>query len=228
MRYYRSVGIAVIATAVIVFGAVKLAPGQPVHTTITNTIVQAPPTTSEDSVVMVNVEGGHGSGVHIGNGFVITAAHVASDNKEVELKTTDGKTVKAEVLWVNKAYDIALLRTAGKVGGQSSLDCRVPHLGDEIQAAGNPLNLEFVSSFGRIAGNARAADPWREVVITDITTVMGQSGGPLFGKDGRVVGIVVGVVPAPLKNGEGYVPSLTGFGTAVPASAVCALLGRVV
>jgi S1-C subfamily serine protease len=230
MRYYRSVGIAVIATAIIVFGAIKVADTQLAAPAkiIQTTIVQAPSTTSEDSVVMVNVPGGHGSGVHIGGGFVISAAHVADDSKEVELKTSDGKTVKAEVLWINKAYDIALLRTSGDIPGRAPLDCRVPKLGDEIQAAGNPLNLEFVSSFGRIAGNARAADPWREVVITDITTVMGQSGGPLFGKDGRVVGIVVGVVPAPLKNGDGYVPSLTGFGTAVPASAVCALLGRVV
>lgn len=223
MRFYRYAALGVLALGILLFGGVYAMP-EPQQITITNTIVQGPPTTSEDSVVMVNVEGGHGSGVHIGNGFVITAAHVTGDAKEVSLKRQVGEDVKAEVMWVNKAYDIALLRTSGKLAGKASLDCAQPKLGDEIQAAGNPLNLEFVSSFGRIAGAARAADPWREVVITDITTVMGASGGPLFGKDGRVVGIVVGVVPAPLKNGDGYVPSLTGFGTAVPASAVCQLL----
>lgn len=226
MRYYRNVGIAILALAILLFGGVYAMPSEPQRVTITNTIIQAPPTTSEDSVVMVNMEDGHGSGVHIGGGFVITAAHVAGDAKEVSLKRQAGEDIKAEVPWVNKAYDIALLRTSGKLAGQAALDCAQPKLGDEIQAAGNPLNLEFVSSFGRVAGAARAVEPWREVVITDITTVMGVSGGPLFGKDGRVVGIVVGVMPAPIKNGDSYIPSLTGFGTAVPASVVCQLLGR--
>ncbi|MBY3434802.1 trypsin-like peptidase domain-containing protein [Rhizobium laguerreae] len=217
---------AVVALAILLVGGVYAMPNDTTFVTVTNTIVQAPPTTSEDSVVMVNLADGHGSGVHIGNGFIITAAHVAGEAKEVDIKRQVGEDLKAEVLWVNKAYDIALLRTSGKLAGQSALNCAQPKIGDEIQAAGNPLNLEFVSSFGRIAGTARAAEPWREVVITDVTTVMGASGGPLFGKDGRVVGIVVGVMPAPIKNGDGYVPSLTGFGTAVPASVVCQLLGR--
>lgn len=226
MRFYRYFGVAIVALAILLVGGVYAMPNQPTYVTVTNTIIQAPPTTSEDSVVMVSLEGDHGSGVHIGNGFIITAAHVAGDAKEVGIKRQVGEDLKAEVLWVNKAYDIALLRTSGKLAGQAALDCAQPKIGDEIQAAGNPLNLEFVSSFGRIAGTARAAEPWREVVITDVTTVMGASGGPLFGKDGRVVGIVVGVMPAPIKNGDGYTPSLTGFGTAVPASVVCLLLGR--
>ncbi|WP_164903167.1 S1 family peptidase [Rhizobium leguminosarum] len=222
-------GCIVAATAAILFGSVYVFAGEP--QVIQTTVIQVPPTTSEDSVVMVNLADGHGSGVHIGNGLVVTAAHVADGTKPIKIKSSDGAEADAEVLWANKAYDVALLSTKGKIPGSAEIDCRAPKLGDEIQAAGNPLNLEFVSSFGRIAGNVRKADPWREVVITDITTVMGVSGGPVFGKDGRVVGIAVGVVPAPLKIDDGkggttYAPSLTGFGTAVPGSVICMLLGR--
>jgi S1-C subfamily serine protease len=116
--------------------------------------------------------------------------------------------------------------------GMSTLDCREPKLGEQIQAAGNPLGIEFVSSFGRVAGKARAMGSWKSVLITDITTVMGQSGGPVFSADGRIIGINVGVSVAPIKNGkdaageDAYVPSITAFGFVVPANAVCALLAR--
>lgn len=228
MRFYRYFGVAVVALAILLVGGVYAMPSQPMYVTVTNTIIQAPPTTSEDSVVMVNLEGGHGSGVHLGNGIILTAAHVADGSKPIKLKTSDGKEMDAEFLWANKTYDIALLRTVGKIAGQSSLDCRTAKLGDEIQAAGNPLSIEFVSSFGRVAGNVREAGPWKQVFMTDITTVMGMSGGPVFAPDGRVVGVVVGGAVAPLQaaaNGP-FTPSLTGFGMAVPSSTVCMLMGR--
>jgi serine protease Do len=72
----------------------------------------------------------------------------------------------------------------------------------------------------------RELGPWKEVLITDTTIVMGQSGGPIFEPDGRVIGIAVGVMPVPLPGPLGPTPSLTGYGTVVPSSTICMLLGR--
>ncbi|NTF69358.1 S1 family peptidase [Rhizobium rhizogenes] len=233
MRYYRYAAVLVLALAAILFGApTVVAIATPKPQIINTTIIQPPPTASEDSMVKIMVDDGLGSGVHIGNGNILTAAHVVADAKTVKVKTIAGVEAEASVLWVNKDYDIALIHTDGQMFGMSVLDCREPLLGEQIQAAGNPLGIEFVSSFGRVAGKARQMGAWKTVVITDITTVMGQSGGPVFAADGRVIGINVGVSVAPLKNGKGadgedtYVPSMTGFGFVVPANAVCMLLAR--
>jgi len=218
MRYYRYAAIIVLALGALLGGGIGYAmPPTPSATT----------TVSEANVVKVSDKDGHGSGVNIGNGFVVTAGHVADGNKTVKLKTSDGRELDADVLWVNNTYDIALLRADG-LGGGSSLDCRTAKTGEQIQAAGNPMDLEFVSSFGRIAGDVREAGPWKEVLVTDITIVMGQSGGPVFEPDGRVIGITVGVATATLQGGIiGATPSLTGFGLVVPSSTVCRLMGRV-
>ncbi|MGN7750552.1 S1C family serine protease [Sinorhizobium sp. 22678] len=177
---------------------------------------------TETTVVKVILKNGHGSGVSIGNGYVLTAAHVVQDSKTATLKTKDGRNMEAAVLWSNKEYDIALLRFEGAQIDAASLDCRVAQLGDTIISYGNPLNVEFASAYGRIAGEPRAFGPWQSVFVTDITTVMGQSGGPVFDADGRLIGITVGVMGAPM----GFSHSLVGYGFVVPSRAVCDLLAR--
>lgn len=177
---------------------------------------------TETTVVKVVLENGHGSGVSLGNGYILTAAHVVNDAKTATLKTKDGKTRQAAVLWANTEYDIALLRSQDGNMDAASLDCRVAQLGDTIISYGNPLNVEFASAYGRIAGEPRKFGPWQSVFVTDITTVMGQSGGPVFDADGRLIGITVGVMGAPM----GFSHSLVGYGFVVPSSSVCELLAR--
>ena len=176
-------------------------------------------------VVKIIVANGHGSGVSIGNGIIITAAHVVGDLSTVKLKSAVGDIQPAEVLWVSKKYDIAYLKASNpKRLGTSSLACREPAQGETIIAKGNPLGVEFVSVWGHVAGPSRPAGPWASVMVTDITTVPGQSGGPVYDAAGMVVGITVGVMVAPL----GFGASLAGIGYVVPASAVCDLLARAV
>lgn len=173
------------------------------------------PETLPGSTVKVVLENGHGSGVHIGNGYVLTAAHVLRG--EPALKLDDGTEHPATVLWQNKEYDIALLRTEATMQS-SSLACTALYDGQSVIARGNPSQLEFVSSAGRVVGAPRAVGPWKAAAPVDMTIVMGMSGGPTLDAAGRVVGINVGVLSA-----RG---SLTGFGFIVPGSAVCELLGE--
>lgn len=176
--------------------------------------------------VKVTIGEGHGSGVHIGSGYIITANHVAGETKgQIKIKTEDGGTVPASLLWANKDYDIALIKIDAESARSikaARLSCNVAHVGDDIVAGGNPLAVEFVSAYGKIAGLPRQVGAVKSVYITDITTVMGQSGGPVFDKNGDVVGITVAVMTASL----GFGRSLTGFGFAVPSSEVCMLLAR--
>lgn len=179
--------------------------------------------TAAGSVVKVLPKQGHGSGVHIGDGYILTAAHVVNAEASVDLLADDGSKQKAEVLWVNKAYDIALLKASKpRKLGVSELSCRTANPGEAIVAKGNPGSIEFVSTWGRVAGTVRTVGPWRAVLVTNIAVIPGQSGGPVYDRRGYVVGITVGVMVAPI----GFSGSLVGVGYAVPGSAVCSLMAR--
>lgn len=164
--------------------------------------------------------GSLGSGVYIGNNMIVTAAHVVGDAKSVKVKSDIGDIQDAQVLWRNTDYDIAAIWPANsRRFNEARLDCRVAAVGERISAAGNPLGAEFITMHGYVSGAARqAGDAWKEVLITDMTTLPGMSGGPVYSETGEVVGITVGT--ATTQN----VP--VGLGMAVPSSVVCSLLGR--
>jgi S1-C subfamily serine protease len=179
-----------------------------------------------DAVVKVMRPNGLGSGVSLPGGVVLTAAHVVTGATTVSLKLTDGKTVGAEVMWASPAHDVALLRTDASIPA-ARLSCDEASVGDEVRAVGAPLGVEFISSFGRIAGKSRPIGQVKSVLVTDITTINGNSGGPLFNSAGEVVGISSMIMLAPLGDKRAPTPSTTGFGFAVPSSVICRLMGRV-
>lgn len=177
------------------------------------------------STLLVSVGKGHGSGVHIGNRFVITAAHVVGQESEVVLSTSKGDDHPADVLWVNSAHDVALLRSRDELGSDvSRLACdSAPQIGQRIEAIGNPGKLKFVHSWGRVAGPVEELFRWKVAFIADLGIAPGSSGGPVIDERGRVAGIVVGVSVTYL---GGMVPSPTNYSVIVPSQAVCSLLAR--
>lgn len=181
-----------------------------------------PPKPHPSSVVKVILTNGHGSGVSIGGGYVITAGHVAVDGV-VSLRNSLGEEQPAEVLWYNKDYDVSILMASKpEILGNSHLSCRTPNIGEEVIATGSPLETEFTSYWGHVNSGLIHTPVWKEAVTLDMTIVPGISGGPLFDKNGNVVGIAVGVATFPF----GQSPSLTGIGFAVPSSTICKLLAR--
>lgn len=203
---------ALVATTALALAA--CAPQQRLATPVSN---------QASDVVKVMLESGHGSGVHIGDGYILTAAHVVGVNKEVTLKSSVGDIQKGAVLWANTTYDVALVRAERKGRlAAAHLSCRTAGVGENVEARGNPLMVEFVSAYGHVAGEPRALGAWKSVLVIDSTTVPGMSGGPVYDDAGDVVGITVGVMAVPL----GFGASLSGFGTVVPSSVACMLMGR--
>lgn len=180
-----------------------------------------PPQAGSTFKVLAN--GGHGSGVHIGDRFVLTAAHVVTTADVVTLKADDGSVRQATVLWVNKDYDVALLRYDRDENiAMSTLACREAKAGETLLARGNPGSLEFVSTHGKVSGSARKHGPWASVLVFDGTVAPGMSGGPTFDIAGRVVGLTVGLMAIPM----GFNAALAPISYVVPSSAVCTLLAR--
>lgn len=175
------------------------------------------------STVKVLVGEGHGSGVHTGNRYIITAAHVVGQAETVKVKTSRGDEAEADVLWINKAHDIALLRARSLPSvSVSRIDCASIGVGQHIEAVGNPGPLEFIHAFGRVSSGIEKRGPWAQAYIVSMTVAGGMSGGPAFDAHGKVVGIVVGVALTQI----GFMPSALAFAYVVPSKTVCNLIMR--
>ncbi|CAH1657390.1 Serine protease Do [Hyphomicrobiales bacterium] len=183
---------------------------------------QAPaPSPTAGSVVFLGDARGHGSGVHIGEGYILTAAHVVRDETTMDVTTDVGVTVKGIVLWSNKAYDVALMR-ADVQAKAAPLSCREASPGEDITIAGNPNDLKFIKTYGRVGGEAREYGPWKRVFVADATIIPGVSGGPTFDAKGNVIGVNVGV----MLMQTGISASIARLGYVVPASVACMLMAR--
>jgi serine protease Do len=144
------------------------------------------------AVVGIRMGGGQGSGVLVsGDGFVLTAAHVVGQKgQRAEIVMPDGSTHAAIVLGTDAGSDAGMLRMVDKgpwsyaeIGESDSLQ-----RGQWLLALGHPGGFDpdrsSVVRVGRLL-----MDPGRTTLQTDCTLVGGDSGGPLFDLEGRVVGI---------------------------------------
>lgn len=168
-------------------------------------------------VVTVDMENGHGSGFIITNdGYIITNEHVVSGESLVKVKFSQGFTLDATVVKVNKDFDVALLKVnasdlpAMSIGNDGQL-----MLGEEIFAIGTPLDTELGQSVTRGVLSGRREIEGRAYLQTDVSINPGNSGGPLIDETGSVIGV------ATLKiSGKG----LEGLGFGVPISQALEML----
>ena len=175
-----------------------------------------------NAVVKVKLKGGHGSAVHIGNGWFLTAAHVSAEKQDILLISDDERRMDAEVLWYSRKYDIVLMRSDMAVQAVN-LECRRPAFREVLEMRGNPINLEHISTWGRVAGQSHKLDSaWENVVPIDGAMAGGMSGGAAFDELGNLVGINVGAMVQPM----GFSGSLVGISYIVPGDVICGLMGR--
>lgn len=179
------------------------------------------------ATVKILVGGGHGSGSHIGDRYILTAAHVVEGGTEFEIKADDGSLRKAKLLWANKGNDVALLRLdetgTGRVPLSAvNLACKEPAPGDYLKLSGNPGPIEFISTYGRVAGSARKVGTIESAIVLDATVVPGMSGGGAFDAQGNLVGITVALMAVPTGSGASLMP----VSYIVPASVICSLMAR--
>lgn len=180
-----------------------------------------------DSTVKIEIVGsGHGSGTHIGNGLILTAAHVVDSEGEFKVVTTTGQELDAEVLWFNTARDLAMVKVADYSQiGDSPVDCRTASVGEQLTFEGNPLGLTFQTTVGTVTGaliSNPEAERWIESLPVDGVIAPGMSGGGVFDADGDLVGVNVAGILMPIGMMD-Y--STSGFNLIVPSSTFCAMMG---
>lgn len=141
--------------------------------------------------VGVRLPNGMGSGVIISeDGFVMTAGHVVDrPGKDVSIFLPDGKRLKAVTLGANYGVDAGLIKITEKgkwpfapLGDSSKLK-----EGQWCIAMGHPGGFEKERTPPLRLGRILEINP--RMIVTDCPLVGGDSGGPLFDLDSRVIGI---------------------------------------
>lgn len=148
----------------------------------------------KDSIVAIFLKGdeltAQGSGVIVdSSGVIVTNYHVIDGNTVENIVLFDGREfLLEEILYYDKKRDIAFLKISGEdfsfaaLGNSDNLE-----LGQEVMAIGNPYGLQNTISTGIISG-ARTFDDLEYIQIS-VPITYGSSGGGLFDKDGKLVGI---------------------------------------
>lgn len=176
---------------------------------------------ASESCVTIITDGGHGSGVVVSKkGLVLTAYHVVEGVNQIDIKFSNGLTLKAKLIDYDSFNDIAILDIIGE--GFKALPLlptgKNVGLGEELLTIGTPADLDLGQSIskGILSGKRKIED--RVYLQTDISVSPGNSGGPLLNMKGEIIGIVQKKI-----IGEG----IEGIGFSLPMDEIRRIMGIV-
>ncbi|MFT4177144.1 MAG: S1C family serine protease [Luteolibacter sp.] len=135
--------------------------------------------------------GSSGSGVITSeDGLILTAAHVIQGAAEVTVVFPNGRETRGKVLGANYSKDIAMVQILEKgpwpyvkMGGSRRLDA-----GDWVVALGHSTGFDAARTPPVRFGHVVSKGPGN-FFTSDCTLIGGDSGGPLFDLEGKIVGI---------------------------------------
>ena len=142
---------------------------------------------------------GLGSGVLVSrDGLVMTASHVVQTADRIEVLFSDGQTSPARVVSSLTRADVALLQLENPPKGIEPArlgNSSLAHVGDPVFVVGAPYALYHSLTSGHLSARRKFTNAFTggvqiEFLQTDAAINSGNSGGPLFDMDGRVIGIV--------------------------------------
>lgn len=154
-------------------------------------------------------------------GYLLTNAHVIRGAASIQVTLCDGRQLPASVVAAEDlTSDIALLKVDGRELPVVTLgDSGDVQVGDWVCTIGNPLGeLNSSLAAGYLSAGLRRVDTGErslEMLQLNLSINKGNSGGPLFDAQGRVIGMVT----AKLTAAEGET-QVEGLSFALPINAV--------
>ena len=150
---------------------------------------------------------GVGTGVFASRDSILTNQHVVNKDGmfpiyfSVENDQSGNMAITSDIEWANESSDVALLRLPESFSGAD-----VPEFGslseirmlDEVFTIGNPrvtssLEIRFLASLGYITKKNPSTEECRGnayCIMYSIPVAGGNSGGPVFNADGKLVGLI--------------------------------------
>ena len=156
-----------------------------------------------------------GSGFLISaDGLIVTNNHVIEGADAVLIYLTDGTRLPAKIIGTDSKTDLAVLKIEAKhpLPFVEFGDSDTAQVGDWVMAIGNPFGLGGSVTLGIVSARNRdiQSGPYDSYIQTDASINQGNSGGPLFDMNGKVVGIASAIIA---RGG-----SSLGIGFAVPGN----------
>jgi S1-C subfamily serine protease len=167
-----------------------------------------------DGTLVIRAGSAVGSGVVISpDGYALTAAHVVSGLRDVVVQLRSGLELSADVLRMDQAQDVALIKLPGRghscVSPATGLE---PGVGQDIFAVGAPTGQDLAFSVSKGVVSARRELDGFSYLQTDASLNPGNSGGPVVDVTGQLLGVVSWKVAA---------PGFEGLSFCVPTAAIC-------
>ena len=148
---------------------------------------------AQSATVGIKLGQGSGSGVIVSeDGLILTAAHVSGDvDKEVTIVMEDGSEWTAETLGLNSNTDAAMARIVNE-GDEKfpwvEMDLSdSARLGDWVYSIGHSGGVD--EARGAVVRIGRLVKMSAHTFHSDCNLIGGDSGGPLFDMNGRLIGI---------------------------------------
>lgn len=137
---------------------------------------------------------GAGSGFVIdAEGYIVTNEHVIKDAHKITVTFKDGTIADAKLIGHDEKTDLALIKI--------DMDEPVPYVefgnselvreGDWVVTVGNPFGLGHSVNVGIVSARGRTigAGPYDDFLQIDAQINRGNSGGPAFDANGKVIGV---------------------------------------
>jgi serine protease Do len=149
-------------------------------------------------------------------GHIVTNNHVVDGATQVKVTLDDGRELPASIVGRDPRTDLALLKVKAEAPlpflNLGNSDMARP--GDWVVAVGNPYGLGGTVTAGIVSARGRDihSGPYDDFLQIDAPINRGNSGGPLFGLDGSVIGVNTAI----------FSPSggSIGIGFAIPSNLV--------
>jgi serine protease Do len=158
-------------------------------------------------------------------GYVITNNHVIAEADEIKVTLHDDTILAAELVGSDDKTDIAVLKvdlSDQKIAETSFGNSDTMRVGDWVIAIGNPFGLGGTVTAGIISARQRDihSGPYDDYIQTDASINRGNSGGPMFNKNGEVIGINTAI----------YSPTggSVGIGFAIPSSLAQSVINQLI
>jgi serine protease Do len=146
-------------------------------------------------------------------GYIVTNNHVIDKASKISVTLDNGKKYAAKLIGTDDQTDIALIKVEASqpLPSVEFGDSDKSEVGDWVLAIGNPFGFGGTVTAGIISARGRNLNsgPYDDFLQIDAPINLGNSGGPLFALDGKVIGINSAIVtPSQGSVGIGFsIPS---------------------
>jgi serine protease Do len=141
--------------------------------------------------VVMDKRRGAGAGILVGNGLVLTNAHVAGHGRSLQVVLANDETYPAKLVVSDPAVDLALLQIPANGHSTAVLSEETPHPGEMVFAFGHPWGQRNVLTGGVLSAvtSLHGRQGELSVLRADVQLAPGNSGGPLLNAAGEVIGL---------------------------------------